>query len=499
MTSLLIFEALLFSLFMQRLVAEAPPARPDASGRFAIPLQRQLVPVLGASNNVVSYKSVYYGTVSIGAPMQEFSLLFDTGSGHVVVPSSECTSPTCLHHRRYSKEASSTAVDIDADGSEVLPGEARDQMTVAFGTGEITGQFVRDTMCFNLAAPRPSAARSPPPSSGALRSTAAAAAAAVAAAAVGKEGVNGSESVNCVDLHVVTATDMTHDPFHAFPFDGILGLGLDSLAVAPEFSFFDMLLRHRQLAHPSFGVYLADEREQALGGVLSEISFGGPAPEKMQSALSWVPVALPELGHWLVNITRLRLSGRSVDFCDDGQCRAVVDTGTSVLAVPQDFAEDLDQALDSSLRDPEPFSEERGCGDAQGVTIYFDLENGVTLELGPADYSRSSMDLKAYERVQDGGAAGTAALGESADGRASSDKAAEPTGPRCRAALMPLEMAAPLGPKLFIWGEPILRKYYTAFNWRDKQVGFSLAAHGAHNVGNPASAKAAHDSVAVLV
>ncbi|CAE7487819.1 unnamed protein product [Symbiodinium pilosum] len=42
---------------------------------------------------------------------------------------------------------------------------------------------------------------------------------------------------------------------------------------------------------------------------------------------------------------------------------------------------------------------------------------------------------------------------------------------------MPLELPEPLGPKLFIWGEPVLRKYYTVYDWQDQQIGFALAKH----------------------
>ncbi|OLQ03704.1 Plasmepsin-2 [Symbiodinium microadriaticum] len=43
--------------------------------------------------------------------------------------------------------------------------------------------------------------------------------------------------------------------------------------------------------------------------------------------------------------------------------------------------------------------------------------------------------------------------------------------------IMPLELPEPLGPKLFIWGEPVLRKYYTVYDWQDQQIGFALAKH----------------------
>jgi len=40
---------------------------------------------------------------------------------------------------------------------------------------------------------------------------------------------------------------------------------------------------------------------------------------------------------------------------------------------------------------------------------------------------------------------------------------------------MPVNLPEPVGPKLFILGEPVLHRYYTVYNWHDLRVGFSLA------------------------
>merc|ERR1719453_1533831 len=38
-----------------------------------------------------------------------------------------------------------------------------------------------------------------------------------------------------------------------------------------------------------------------------------------------------------------------------------------------------------------------------------------------------------------------------------------------------VNLSAPVGPKLFILGEPVLHKYYTVYDWEHLQVGFALA------------------------
>merc|ERR1712066_779300 len=45
----------------------------------------------------------------------------------------------------------------------------------------------------------------------------------------------------------------------------------------------------------------------------------------------------------------------------------------------------------------------------------------------------------------------------------------------CSPRFMPVRLPAPLGPKLFILGEPVLHRYYTVYDWVNHRVGFSLA------------------------
>jgi len=45
----------------------------------------------------------------------------------------------------------------------------------------------------------------------------------------------------------------------------------------------------------------------------------------------------------------------------------------------------------------------------------------------------------------------------------------------CSPRLMAVKLPAPLGPKLFILGEPVLHRYYSVYDWHNLRVGFALA------------------------
>jgi len=368
-----------------------------------VELHRQRVPVRGPSGEI-SYKSVYFGTIFLGGPNpQEFSVVFDTGSGQVIVPSESCQSPTCRVHRRYDQRLSTgppAAQDVDYDGTPVDYGGDRDQITVSFGTGEVTGEFVQESLCLGTVD------------------------------RVMDSG--GKVDDECIWIRVVSATEMTDDPFQAFSFDGVLGLSLAGLALAPEFSFFNMMVQQGKVSEPSFGVFLGDH-----DGEPSEICFGGRNEERIASDIEWVPVTLPDMGYWQVMVKDILVGNKSLDFCDDGSCRAVVDTGTSLLAVPKVFVSDLQAEILHGQ--PATLPVVADCTMAGLPSLTFVLD-GMSLHLEGSDYSRMS-------------------------------------GNHCRPALMPFEIAEPLGPKLFILGEPVLRKYYTIYNWKQQQVGFGKAKH----------------------
>jgi len=432
---------------------------------FRIPLRRESVPVY-RNGRVASYKTTYSGVMHIGgsggvvpSDAKEFRMVFDTGSGHVVLPSVKCESSTCLAHNRFGLEDSRTACAVQTDGSPVDPGETADQITVGYGTGQIVGEFIRDQVCLGEA-----------------------------------EG-DAPGSRPCAPVHLVTALEMTEQPFKSFQFDGLFGLGLEVLALTPDFSFMEMFAQGA--ATPHFAFFLTDDETKQ-----SEFAVGGYDAERLAAPLVWVPAAKQELGHWQVEILEVRINGEKVGACGAQPCHGVVDTGTSHLGVPKSQHELITNFLTL------PSGDLADCRLSDAPTVELDLP-GITLELGPENYMRK---LPLPDGVTVSSRNGVTLPGAEAEGPAPvapapAPDAAEPTsvkGPWCRPRLMPVNLPAPLGPNLFILGEPVLLRYYTVFDWGDPHVAFGPLRSaggrgGAARLRSPGNAASAEEEPTILI
>merc|ERR1719171_3088178 len=87
----------------------------------------------------VIHKTAYWGTIKIGTPPQEFKVIFDTGSGNLILPGKSCDMPGCNPHKKYSPKDSSTAATVVNEKGE-------GSTDVSFGTGQIQGDYVKDQL-----------------------------------------------------------------------------------------------------------------------------------------------------------------------------------------------------------------------------------------------------------------------------------------------------------------------------------------------------------------
>lgn len=481
-------------------VEELADASPTTGKVFTVKLERQRMH-LYTEGDEDYFRSAYYGTIQVGTPAQNFTVVFDTGSGHLVLPSMYCHSSTCAAHSRYRRSASRTAKDIDYNGELVQPGQARDQITVSFGTGEITGVFVEDIVCIRgediteetvieamaagnhkyaddldllhqerttvyegdegASASLPQLVQPGDSSEASLDlavSLPDADARALANAADADE--EGLLPKGCMKLRFIAATAMSEDPFKSFQFDGVLGLGLEGLSQTPDFNFLevvaDSVADWGGVSQPhTFAVFLAESFYED-----SQITVGGWSRRHLREEISWNPVEDPEMGHWIIKVKGLRVGNEALKFCEDG-CKAVVDTGTSLLSVPSPIFPELYEMLKhrASLNGDCP---------AHGPQLHIEFEN-YTVTIGPPEYARGErrQNFKPRPRL----------FPNSAVNVTDTKKKASRADVWCKPTLMTLDLPEPLGPKLFILGEPVLRKYYTVYDAKQKRVGIGRAWH----------------------
>jgi len=396
---------------------QASKVVPDTSSIFKVQLDKQEVPVVSGGRTVAT-KAAYFGVVQVGRPVpQRFTMVFDTGSGHLLVPSAECKDESCLLHSRYNRSLSKSAVELNHDGTRVYSDsiDDRDQVSLAYGTGEVVGDFVRETVCLGQTEEDPG---------------------------LTDDGLKLTDSrTNCATVRVITARQMSAEPFSMFAFDGVLGLGLRSLALDPEFHFFGQMIKRSQGA-PVFSFFISKSND-----VRSEIAFGGHDAERTRGELKFITVASPEQGHWRVPIRSVRIGNQTIPFCADGGCSAIVDTGTSLLGVPKGVLNDFMWKTVRNVPEDEMAREDPDCRRVPGEPMIFDMGD-FTIRLEAADYTRPLP-----QQIADANDTNTMHT-------------------VCRASLLPIDMP-PLGDRVFLWGEPVLRKYYTSYNLDTQQVGFA--------------------------
>merc|ERR1719487_781351 len=234
----------------------------------------------------VIHKTAYWGTVKLGTPAQEFKVIFDTGSGNLILPAKSCSMAGCNPHKKYSPKASSTAAAVVNERGE-------SSTEISFGTGDISGDYYKDQFCI-------------------------------------------AENL-CTEVRFVASTAQSPSPFSDTPFDGILGLGFNDLSMGDHFNIVDDLNQNGQLPQGTFSVYLTDSLN-------SEITFGGYKPEQVASDIVWADVTRES--YWQVAVDDITFNNAETGLCPGG-CQVAVDTGTSMLAGPTDLVDKLNDKLNA--------------------------------------------------------------------------------------------------------------------------------------------------------
>lgn len=307
------------------LPALALPALASAVGPISIPLERKVAPLGDIS------KTYYVGHLLVGSAPQRLQVGFETASGSLVLDSTRCNSPACLHHRRYAESAG--AQHLNRAGGVVRTSEQA-ALSVDYNedgpaSGVVVGDMMRDTVCL-------------------------------------AEGL-------CAEVGFLAAKNMTDDPFLALPVDGLVGLSLEGLSISRTFNFLSCWTHLPQ----RFALFLP---AQGPG----EITFGGYKSSRALSKISYVPVEDPQQGFWQVRVKAVYVGNDSLDFCNGG-CRAILDSSSSHITVPTEVLPLMQQKL--TVKAAKGWlSEQPLCERAQGPSLTFELE-GVNVTLDAKDYS----------------------------------------------------------------------------------------------------------------
>ncbi|CAL8323293.1 unnamed protein product [Merluccius merluccius] len=190
----------------------------------------------------------YYGVISIGNPPQSFSVIFDTGSSNLWVPSDYCNSRACQNHKKYSPQNSHTF----KWGTEPI--------SIQYGTGSMTGYLAVDTV----------------------------------------------EVGGITVANQVFGMSQTEAPFMASMFaDGILGLAFQSIASDNVVPVFDNMLKQNLVSQALFSVYLSSHNQ---GG--SVVVFGGIEESYYTGGITWIP--LTSATYWQIKMDSVTINGNVV-------------------------------------------------------------------------------------------------------------------------------------------------------------------------------------------
>ncbi|ROV95556.1 hypothetical protein VSDG_05361 [Cytospora chrysosperma] len=220
----------------------------------------------------------YFSEISLGSPPQSFKVILDTGSSNLWVPSSKCTSIACYLHTKYESSASST---YKKNGSS---------FEIQYGSGSMKGFVSQDVLQI------------------------------------------GDLTIKNQDF-----AEATQEPGLAFAFgkfDGILGMGYDTISVNKIVPPFYNMVDQKLIDDAVFAFYLSKD------GQGSEVVFGGSDKDHYTGKMVNIPIR--RKAYWEVDLDGITVDGETASYDDAG---IILDTGTSLIALETDLAEMLNKQI----------------------------------------------------------------------------------------------------------------------------------------------------------
>jgi len=312
----------------------------------------------------------YFSTIAIGTPAQEFKVVLDTGSSNLWVPSSQCGSIACYLHQKYDSSASST---FKKNGSE---------FGIRYGSGEVAGFISKDVL-----------------------------------------------RIGDLKIKDQLFGEATSEPGLAFAFgrfDGILGLGYDTISVNHIPPPFYNMVEQELIDEPVFAFYLGNTDS----GAESEATFGGVDSSHYKGKMTNIP--LRRKAYWEVSLDSITFGKDTAELDSTG---VILDTGTSLIALPSTLAELLNKEM----------------GAKKGFNGQYTVDCDKRDSLPDMTFTLSgyNFSISAYDYIL------------------------EVQG-SCISSFMGIDFPAPTGP-LAILGDSFLRKWYSVYDLGRNRVGLAEA------------------------
>ena len=261
-----------------------------------------------------------FSKIAVGTPPQEFKVVLDTGSSNLWVPSSECSSIACFLHSKYDSSASST---YKKNGSS---------FEIKYGSGELSGFVSQDTV-----------------------------------------------QIGDIKVKHQDFAEATQEPGLAFAFgqfDGIMGLGHDTISVNRIVPPFYNMLDQGLLDEPVVSFYLSDTNND---GDESEAMFGGVNKAHYTGDMTKIP--LRRKAYWEVDLDAITFGDETADLEDTG---VILDTGTSLIALPSGLAEILNSQIGAKKSWNGQYTID--CDKKAGLPDMTFTLTGHNFTIGPDDY-----------------------------------------------------------------------------------------------------------------
>lgn len=312
----------------------------------------------------------YFSEITIGTPPQTFKVVLDTGSSNLWVPSSECGSIACYLHTKYDSSSSST---YKKNGTS---------FEIRYGSGSLSGFVSQDVM-----------------------------------------------TIGDLKIKDQIFAEATEEPGLAFAFgrfDGILGLGYDTISVNKIPPPFYNMIDQGLLDEPVFAFYLSDTNN----GDDSEATFGGVDKSHYTGKITTIP--LRRKAYWEVDLDAITFGDSTAELENTG---VILDTGTSLIALPTTLAELLNKEIGAKKGYNGQYTIE--CEKRDSLPDMSFTLSGHEFAITPYDY---------ILEVQGS----------------------------CISSFMGMDFPEPVGP-LAILGDAFLRKWYSVYDLGKNTVGLAAA------------------------